>query len=64
MLSSVYLDAVRKRDTTLLALQDSTYEDIIEKAKTGWTEYSPSKAVFKNSWAEQPHDLDLWVVTA
>ena len=35
MLSSVYLDAVRKRDTTLLALQDSTYEDIIEKAKTG-----------------------------
>ena len=44
MLSSVYLDAVRKRDTTLLALQDSTYEDIIEKAKAGWTEYSPSKA--------------------
>ena len=70
MLSSVYLDAVRKRDTTLLALQDSTYEDIIEKAKTGWTEYSPSKADSRIIGVDASYNsikyqgLDLWVVTA
>ena len=70
MLSSVYLDAVRKRDTTLLALQNSTYEDIIEKAKTGWTEYSPSKADSRIIGVDASYNsikyqgLDLWVVTA
>ncbi len=70
MLSSVYLDAVRKRDTTLLVLQDSSYEDIIKKAKTGWIEYSPSKSDSKIIGIDASYNsikyqgLDLWVIAA
>ena len=70
MLSSVYLDAVHKRDATLLALQDSSYKDIVEKAKAGWIEYSPNKVDSKIIGIDASYNsikyqgLDLWVVTA
>ena len=70
MLSSVYLDAVHKRDATLLALQDSSYKDIVKKAKAGWNEYSPNKVDSKIIGIDASYNsikyqgLDLWVVTA
>ena len=70
MLSSVYLDAVHKRDATLLALQDSSYKDIVKKAKAGWIEYSPNKVDSKIIGIDASYNsikyqgLDLWVVTA
>ena len=70
MLSSVYLDAVHKRDATLLTLQDSSYKDILKKAKAGWNEYSPNKVDSKIIGIDASYNsikyqgLDLWVVTA
>ncbi len=70
MLSSVYLDAVRRKDETMSVLKNSSYGDIVKRAKDGWSEYLPSMADSNIIGIDASYNsikyqgLDLWVVTA
>ncbi|MDI1495721.1 MAG: nuclease [Cenarchaeum symbiont of Oopsacas minuta] len=70
MLNSVYHDAILHRDKTLSILRDSSYKEIIEKAKNNWIKYSPTNAdsdiigIDASFNSIKYQGLDLWVVTA
>jgi len=70
MLNSVYKDAIKKRERTLSLLKGPKFEQIVEKAKQNWIEFSPKKeecviAGIDSSFnTTKFQGMELWVVTA
>ena len=70
MLNSVYKDAIKKRERTLSLLKGPKFEQIVQKAKQNWIEFSPKKeecfiAGIDSSFnTTKFQGMELWVVTA
>lgn len=70
MLNTVYKDAIKRREKTLSMIKGPKFEQIIQKAKQNWIEYSPQKkdasiAGIDSSFnSTKFQGMELWVVTA
>ena len=43
MLNTVYKDAIQRREKTLSMIKGPKFEQIVQKARQNWVEYSPQK---------------------
>jgi len=70
MRNTVYLDALKKREETLSILKGQRFEQIVQKAKSNWIEYTPQRqdsviAGIDSSYnSTKFQGLELWVVAA
>ena len=70
MLNTVYRDAVKKRSKELSSIKGPNFDNILEKARANWIEYTPQKKIVLVSGIDSSFNcvkfqgLELWVVTA
>lgn len=70
MLNTIYKDAIEKRSKTLLNIKGPNFDYILERARTNWIEYKPSKKLTPIAGIDSSFNsakfqgLELWVVTA
>ena len=70
MLNTVYKDAIQRREKTLSMINGPKFEQIIQKAKQNWVEYSPQKKEVNTAGIDSSFNstkfqgMELWVVTA
>ena len=70
MLNTVYKDAIQRREKTLSMIRGPKFEQIIERAKKNWIEYSPQKKEASTAGIDSSFNstkfqgMELWVVTA
>ena len=70
MLNTVYKEAIKNRDNILSVLKGPKYEQIVERARQNWIEYTPKKqdavlAGIDSSFnSTKFQGMELWVVTA
>lgn len=70
MLNTVYKDAIKNRENILSVLRGPKFEQIVEKARQNWIEYTPKKqdavlAGIDSSFnSTKFQGMELWVVTA
>ena len=70
MLNTVYKDAIKRREKIISMLKGPKFEQIIQKAKENWIEYSPQKRETITAGIDSSFNstkfqgIELWVVTA
>ncbi len=70
MLNTVYKEAIQRREKTLSIIKGPKFEQIIQKAKQNWIEYSPQKKEVSTAGIDSSFNstkfqgMELWVVTA
>ncbi len=70
MLNTVYKDAIRKRDQMLSVLKGPKFEQILQKAKENWVNYTPTKEDVVTAGIDSSFNntkfqgIELWAVTA
>ena len=70
MLNSVLKDAIKNRDETLSVLKGPKYDQIIQKAKDSWIDYTPQKENVISAGIDSSFNstkfqgAELWAVTA
>ncbi|SHO46243.1 conserved hypothetical protein [Nitrosotalea sinensis] len=69
MLNTVYRDAIKKRDEARSIFKGEKFNQIIEKAKNNWIEYTPQKKDSQIAGIDSSYNstkfqgLELWVVS-
>lgn len=70
MLNTVYKDAIKNRDQMLSVLKGPKFEQILQKAKENWIDYSPTKKQVVTAGIDSSFNntkfqgIELWAVTA
>ncbi len=70
MLNTVYKDAIKKRDQMLSVLKGPKFEQILQKAKENWVNYTPTKEDVVTAGIDSSFNntkfqgIELWAVTA
>ncbi len=70
MLNTVYKDAIKNRDQMLSVLKGPKFEQILDKAKENWIDYSPTKEQVITAGIDSSFNntkfqgIELWAVTA
>ena len=70
MLNTVYKDAIQRREKTLSVIKGPKFEQIVQKARQNWVEYSPQKKDVVTAGIDSSFNstkfqgMELWVVTA
>jgi len=70
VLNTVYKDAIRKRDQMLSVLKGPKFEQILQKAKENWVNYTPTKEDVVTAGIDSSFNntkfqgIELWAVTA
>lgn len=70
MLNTVYKDAIKKRDQMLSVLKGPKFEQILQKAKENWVNYTPTKKDVVTAGIDSSFNntkfqgIELWAVTA
>lgn len=70
MLNTVYKDAIQRREKTLSMIKGPKFEQIVQKARQNWVEYSPQKKDVVTAGIDSSFNstkfqgMELWVVTA
>ena len=70
MLNTVYKDAIKNRDQMLSVLKGPKFEQILQKAKENWIDYSPTKEQVVTAGIDSSFNntkfqgIELWAVTA
>jgi NurA-like 5'-3' nuclease len=69
VLNTVYKEAIKNRDKILSVLKGPKYEQIVERAKQNWVEYTPKKqeatlcGIDSSFNSTKFQGMELWVVT-
>jgi len=70
VLNTVYKDAIKKRDQMLSVLKGPKFEQILQKAKENWVNYTPTKEDVVTAGIDSSFNntrfqgIELWAVTA
>ncbi len=70
MLNTVYKDAIKNRNQMLSVLKGPKFEQILQKAKENWIDYSPTKEQIVTAGIDSSFNntkfqgIELWAVTA
>ncbi|MGQ0790799.1 MAG: DNA double-strand break repair nuclease NurA [Nitrosopumilaceae archaeon] len=70
MLNTVYKDAIKNRDQMLSVLKGPKFQQILQKAKENWIDYSPTKEQVVTAGIDSSFNntkfqgIELWAVTA
>jgi len=70
VLNTVYKDAIKNRDQMLSVLKGPKFEQILQKAKENWIDYSPTKKQVVTAGIDSSFNntkfqgIELWAVTA
>ena len=70
MLNTVYKDAIKNRDQMLSVLKGPKFEQILQKAKENWIDYSPTKEQVVTAGIDSSFNntrfqgIELWATTA
>jgi len=70
VLNTVYKDAIKNRDQMLSVLKGPKFEQILQKAKENWIDYSPTKEQVVTAGIDSSFNntkfqgIELWAVTA